>query len=455
MRPGAYQTGLLACISALCVLVVPTVSDLDAAASAEASVLRAAIQRQKNLILNGPQVASIVKATPEEIALHAAQDALRAAEGATQTEHVETEADYDALKNAVYALREQLQVAQKAAVKARQAMHKEREQQRLVAVRTLHTLTEQLEEQAVRRAEAAAAAAIEAGTEHAFGELDVEEPTGGASVPHVATVIWLHGLGEHGADWRRQFRPMGGFSPVAELPGVRWLFPTANRRLLLNYGGEAHRAWFRPNGTRPASHEDPEGLERSVTAVLALAHAHARETGLPLSRILLGGFDQGAAVALCAVLQAAVDAKLSLAVQEGGVDDDELGLFGGLVMHGGWVPLNLPKGLNMGLLSAAMTTPTLMLHGALDKLVSLADTNAGADRLRALGLSDLILNTDYACGHSINGPMQLDIVIFVRTVFELGSRDEELPPPPPLIVQQPTVNEYINKHILRARAHEL
>ena len=205
--------------------------------------------------------------------------------------------------------------------------------------------------------------------------------------------------------------------------------------------------------------------------MLALARSEAKATGLPMSQILVGGFDQGAVVALNTVLTAAAETKYGMALRESeaayGDDLTTFRLFGGLIMHGGWVPRTLGSGdriragLQTGLTAQAAKIPILILHGAIDKIVPVQRAKAGAMRLRhELGLSDVTLVDDYACGHSIDGPMLLDIITFVRRVFSLAPQlDEELQLPllPPPIT--PTVNPRINAKLAEQtrawRGHEL
>ena len=102
-------------------------------------------------------------------------------------------------------------------------------------------------------------------TTDVFQDIETVEPLGGRATTHQATVIWLHGMGEDGNDWRRQLvHTIGKGRYVTALPvstgtcaplllsariaeagavaaggqGVRWLFPTAKLRRYPLYGNQ-------------------------------------------------------------------------------------------------------------------------------------------------------------------------------------------------------------------------
>ena len=102
-----------------------------------------------------------------------------------------------------------------------------------------------------------------------------------------AVCLWLHGDGETGMSWKRLEKdPMSGLG--LRLPWVRWSFPTAPEGRGFAYEFPVLEARV-----------EQAGLDAAVSSV----HAMIREieaTGIPPSRILLGGFGPGAALALLA-----------------------------------------------------------------------------------------------------------------------------------------------------------
>ncbi len=71
-------------------------------------------------------------------------------------------------------------------------------------------------------------------TTDVFQDVETVEPPGGRAATHRATVIWLHGLGEDGNDWRRQLvHTIGRGRYVTALPvsNVQSTLPTSSRGL--------------------------------------------------------------------------------------------------------------------------------------------------------------------------------------------------------------------------------
>ncbi len=111
------------------------------------------------------------------------------------------------------------------------------------------------------------------------------------------SIIWLHGLGADGHD----FEPI---VPELALPDVRYVFPHAPVRPVTLNNGYRMRAWFDLQGIDRKGPLDREGLEASMRLVEGLI-AREIERGVPAERIVLAGFSQGGALALCVALTTA------------------------------------------------------------------------------------------------------------------------------------------------------
>lgn len=119
------------------------------------------------------------------------------------------------------------------------------------------------------------------------------EPTSAAN----AAVIWMHGLGATAYDFY-------DIPSVLDLPpelSVRYVFPQApSIPVTLNYG-MVMPAWYDIR-TLDARNDDVEGIERSESQVRQLVEREL-ERGVPASRIVVGGFSQGGAIALQTALR--------------------------------------------------------------------------------------------------------------------------------------------------------
>jgi len=112
------------------------------------------------------------------------------------------------------------------------------------------------------------------------------------SQPAVASVIWLHGLGADGND----FKPV---IPALQLPDdlpVRFVFPNAPAQPVTINGGWVMPAWYDILEMSIERKIDTAGLLNSVAQIEALIRREV-ERGVPEHRIILAGFSQGGAVA--------------------------------------------------------------------------------------------------------------------------------------------------------------
>jgi phospholipase/carboxylesterase len=108
-----------------------------------------------------------------------------------------------------------------------------------------------------------------------------------------ALIVLLHGLGADGAD----LEPLGA-AMLAALPGARIVLPTAPRRPVGIAGGLPMRAWFDvgPADILRTHASDPAGVAQAEGWLRGLLEREAR-SGIPTTRMVVGGFSQGGALA--------------------------------------------------------------------------------------------------------------------------------------------------------------
>ena len=154
--------------------------------------------------------------------------------------------------------------------------------------------------------------------------LDVEIFQHTAGSPRAAVVL-CHGFGAPGDD-------LVGLAPALvdrhpALRDVRFVFPAAPMSLS-QFGWADARAWWMidmvavqrlasdPAALREFRKLEPEGMADAHKAVHALVMKLADETKLPLSKLVLGGFSQGAMIATDVALRLE-EAPAALAVLSG------------------------------------------------------------------------------------------------------------------------------------------
>lgn len=119
------------------------------------------------------------------------------------------------------------------------------------------------------------------------------EPSG----EHAASVIFLHGLGDSGHGWADIVPEIDRALPEAVRGKIRWLLPHAPKRPITLNGGFVMPGWADVYGLGDDDPEDGAGMAESAKMVEALV-ADEESAGIPASRIIVGGFSQGGAVAL-------------------------------------------------------------------------------------------------------------------------------------------------------------
>jgi phospholipase/carboxylesterase len=105
-----------------------------------------------------------------------------------------------------------------------------------------------------------------------------------------ATVIWMHGLGADGHD----------FKPVVQmlnLPHIKFILPHAPYRPVSLNNGYEMRAWYDIFGLETDSPQDEAGIKEMQGMIDTMIESEI-STGISSDRILLAGFSQGGAIAL-------------------------------------------------------------------------------------------------------------------------------------------------------------
>ena len=109
-----------------------------------------------------------------------------------------------------------------------------------------------------------------------------------------ATIIWLHGLGADGHDFKV-------IVPELRLPEslpIRYVFPHAPERSVTINGGIIMRAWFDIFDLRLAADSiDQDQFIESVEMLEALVDNELK-SGMASQRIILAGFSQGGAIVM-------------------------------------------------------------------------------------------------------------------------------------------------------------
>lgn len=163
--------------------------------------------------------------------------------------------------------------------------------------------------------------------------LDVVTLQQKAQVPPDGVVVLCHGFGAPGTDLVGLAEALVSLEPA--LSAVRFVFPAAPVDLSnLGYGDS--RAWWmidfdviaklrtaNPDALREFRKAEPEGMPAARKAVHALIGEVMNNSGLPYSKLVLGGFSQGAMITTDVALRLE-EAPAGLAVLSGTILTEEV-----------------------------------------------------------------------------------------------------------------------------------
>jgi len=181
-----------------------------------------------------------------------------------------------------------------------------------------------------------------------------------ASGTHSATVILLHGLGDQGSSW----------APVASqmsLPHCKFIFPSAATRPVSINMGAPCPAWADIKGLSPDSPDDEEGATQAIEYVHKII-AEEVAAGIPPSRIVVGGFSQGAAISCLS----AMTHKEPL---------------GGCFLLSGWLMMRAKVPTMMSPTFISTKVPVLHCHGTNDMVVPFLFGQVSSQAMEQMGVN--------------------------------------------------------------------
>jgi predicted esterase len=185
-------------------------------------------------------------------------------------------------------------------------------------------------------------------------------------------LVWLHGLGDSGQGWAHLQRELN-------LPQVRYAFPTAPTNPVTCNGGYEMTSWMDLDDIPVTTSlpDDVAGLDASTKIVHAIIEREVAN-GTPSTSIVLGGFSQGAAMALLAGFSFPKP-------------------LGGIVAFSGWAAKKAEYNtIVAGGANAA--TPAFVGHGSFDEVVEPACGSEAAKLLEQHGNPNVTFNT-YPMAH--------------------------------------------------------
>ncbi|KAF0701060.1 Aste57867_8506 [Aphanomyces stellatus] len=176
---------------------------------------------------------------------------------------------------------------------------------------------------------------------------------------HTASLIFMHGLGDTAYGWADTIAHIG-----QRLPHLKCILPTAPTQPVTLNMGASMPSWYDIQSLSDRAGDPCRGIDDSRARIQKLLQAEV-DAGVPLSRIVVGGFSQGGAMSLYTGFQ--MESPLA-----------------GILVLSGYLP-NRP-GFEFN--EANKNVPLLMCHGEDDPVVRLDWAKKSIDSLKELKVAN-------------------------------------------------------------------
>lgn len=215
---------------------------------------------------------------------------------------------------------------------------------------------------------------------------------GSMSMPKNGAVIWLHAMGELGGEISQFIAP--------HVPYLIIQCPAADPRTV-GCKSAPTTAWFDQEKLEVRGDADstasPEGLHESIKLVHERIEYFEEALNIASERIIIGGFGQGATLAIASALSC-------------------YKRLGGVIAHSGWQcqPANELAEFRG---SKNLQAPWMIIHGKADEAVEPQAATAAAATLRSLGAAQVHLRIIEGVEHAFSKESCNLLVDFIRTTL--------------------------------------
>ena len=217
---------------------------------------------------------------------------------------------------------------------------------------------------------------------------------------HNSTCFILHGLGDSGNGWAQVAQILS-----RKFPFTKFILPHApNKPASLNRG-YSMPAWYDIFELRKDARQDREGILQSAREILDLVAQEERK-GISRSKIVIGGFSQGGAIALTTGL-------LFKSIEK----HDQDTKFAGIMALSTYLPIKDHFMAHKD--EIPVDTPIYMSHGTRDQVISYDWADKSKTALKEdLKCENVKFETIPHLGHSIDENVIESMAKFLKKAFE-------------------------------------
>lgn len=211
-------------------------------------------------------------------------------------------------------------------------------------------------------------------------------------------VIFLHGLGDTGEGWSWFPQVISQTGILKSQAETNFIFPNAPSIPITVNGGMRMPGWFDIyEFGNPKAKQDVDGFFKTCDLLKSLIKEQHEKHNIPLSKIVIGGFSQGAAISI---------ATLSLLEEK----------IGGAVALSGFCPVS--DALKSKIQNANFETPVFQGHGDVDPIVQHSFGEDTSKFYREAGFKDWTFKTYGGVAHSANDEELVDVIKFLSLILD-------------------------------------
>jgi lysophospholipase-2 len=223
-------------------------------------------------------------------------------------------------------------------------------------------------------------------------------------------LIFLHGLGDGPHGWKALQRQLPALRP--RLAQLEYIFPAAPVIPISINGGSRMPGWFDLYDwpISVGAQDDRDGKQAAVQQIEAIIDQLEKD-GMDRSKIIVGGFSQGGAIAMLTAYHNALSSH------------SDRPALGGVVALSGWLTMTDTLVVS----ETAKQIPCWWGHGTYDDKVLFKHQAFGARKLNDMGVN-IVITEQYEMGHESDREEKIALAEFLdRTLF--GEDDEKKPEP--------------------------
>lgn len=209
---------------------------------------------------------------------------------------------------------------------------------------------------------------------------------------HIATLIFLHGLGDTGHGWFSEMKELS-----RHLPFFKFILPNAPIGKVTLNGGMKMPCWYDIYGLHENAREDEQGVKDSCGKIESIIEEEIK-SGIKSEKVFIGGFSQGGAISL----YTGINLKEKI---------------GGIIALSAYIPLRgkieEPKRRDI---------PYLLCHGTFDPVIPYEWGKMSAEWLSKKGLN-VTWKSYKGMQHESCSEEFRDILEFLQNQTEISKRD--------------------------------